>query len=214
VPENTLQKNRREHLELGQHWSYNFLTDPKRLGFVLSRYKSSAKFCAQSRHVLELGCGIGIGATMLAENGRAYTGVDFDEPAIETARANLASERFRFIYDDFMGKRFGEFDAVVSLDVIEHIFPEFEEQYFETILMNLSPRGVCIIGTPNLTAAPYASHTSQLGHVNLYTQERLIKTLQKYFHQALPFGINDELLHTGYGAMCHYLLCAACLRKI
>jgi len=197
----------------GSHWSFNFRNDPKRLGFVLSRYKFAAKMCAPNHNIIELGCSEGIGAPILAEYTATYTGVDLDESAVRTAKANLSSEKFLWIYDDFMGKQFGYFDVAISLDVIEHILPDFEKQYFETILMNLSPKGICILGTPNSSAAPYASVASQVGHVNLYSQERLVAVMRKYFHQVLPFGMNDEILHTGYGPMCHYLLCVGCIRK-
>jgi 2-polyprenyl-3-methyl-5-hydroxy-6-metoxy-1,4-benzoquinol methylase len=112
-----------------------------------------------------------------------------------------------------MGKQYGIFDAAISLDVIEHIFPQFEGQYFDTILRNLSPQGICIIGTPNRNASPYASIPSQIGHVNLYSQEKLVEAMLRYFHQVLSFGMNDEILHTGYGPMCHYLLCVGCVRR-
>lgn len=67
-----------------------------------------------------------------------------------------------------------------------------------------------MIGTPNITASPYASKASELGHVNLFTQERLISKLKESFHQVLPFGINDEIVHTGFSSMAHYLVCVAC----
>src|SRR5579872_3070505 len=105
----------------GEHWTYNFRNDPKRLAFVLSRYKFSAKMaCANGKSVLELGCSEGIGATILAEPSLDYTGVDLDLSAIQAAKQNFTEQRFAFIYDDFMGKRYGSFDTVVSLDVVEH----------------------------------------------------------------------------------------------
>ena len=195
------------------HWSYNFRNDPKRLAFVLSRYKFAAKMGAQGRTVLELGCGEGIGATLLTESAVSYTGIDLDDAAIITARQNLTSEKYQFIYDDFMGKTLGSFETVVSLDVVEHIYPEHEAIYFETILQNLSENGMAIVGTPNVTAAPYASVASNLGHVNLFSQVRLKTTLERYFHNVFPFGMNDETLHTGYAPMCHYVICVACNRK-
>jgi 2-polyprenyl-3-methyl-5-hydroxy-6-metoxy-1,4-benzoquinol methylase len=201
-------------VEFGHHWAFNFRNDPKRLGFVLSRYKFAAKMaCKNGGSVLEMGCSEGIGATILAENMQNYLGVDLDEPAIETAKMNLPSDNFSFLFDDFMGKKYGSFDAVVSLDVVEHILPEFEEQYFTTIVENLAPNGICVIGTPNITSAPYASKASQLGHVNMFTQERLQSTLGRYFHHVLPFGMNDEIAHTGFAAMSHYLLSVAFMKK-
>lgn len=197
----------------GDHWSYNFRNDPKRLGFVLARYKFAAKMGSKNRTVLELGCGEGIGATLLAEEALNYTGVDLDDKAIAYGKMNLPEEKFTFIYDDFMGKKIGNFQTIVSLDVVEHIFPEHEEIYFETIAKNLTEDGIAIIGTPNVTSAPYASVASQLGHVNLFSQERLKSTLERYFHNVFPFGLNDELMHTGFAAMSHYIICLACNRR-
>jgi cyclopropane fatty-acyl-phospholipid synthase-like methyltransferase len=108
-----------------------------------------------------------------------------------------------------MGKIYGRFDAVISLDVVEHIHQKYEDLYFKTIFDNLSSNGICVIGTPNATSAPFASPASQLGHVNLFSQERLQKTLQNYFYQVFAFGMNDEIVHTGFGPMAHYILCVA-----
>ena len=199
--------------KFGPHWSFNFRNDPKRLGFVLSRYKFSTKMLGKRHHILELGCSDGIGTTILAENSDKYTGVDLDQPALEAARANMVDEKFHFLHDDFMGKTYGSFDGVVSLDVVEHILPEFESTYFETVHKNMSENGICIIGTPNITAAPYASKASQLGHVNMYTHESLLEVMKNYFHQVFPFGMNDETMHTGFGSMSHYLLCVGVHKK-
>jgi 2-polyprenyl-3-methyl-5-hydroxy-6-metoxy-1,4-benzoquinol methylase len=195
------------------HWSFNFRNDPKRLAFVLARYKFCAKMARHQKTILELGCSSGIGAPILAEHAEKYTGIDLDQQAIETAQYNFSSPRFHFIYDDFMGKVFGRFNAVFSLDVIEHILPEYEKEYLETICANLDDDGICVVGTPNITSSPYASEYSKIGHVNMYSQERLVTSLKRYFHQVLPFGMNDETLHTGYAPMCHYLLSLCCHRK-
>jgi len=192
---------------LGDHWSYNFYNDPKRLGFVLSRYKFAAKMACKNARVLELGCSMGIGATILGETAQEYLGVDLDGPAIQTAKTNLKEAKYSFLHDDFMGKSYGRFDAVISLDVVEHIHQQHENLYFKTITKNLLPSGICVIGTPNEISAPFASPASQLGHVNLFSQERLRNALLKHFYQVFVFGMNDEILHTGFHPMAHYILC-------
>lgn len=194
-------------VEWGRHWSYNFRNDPKRLGFVLSRYKFAAKMACKKGNVLELGCSEGIGASILAEHMTRYVGVDLDASAIESGSQCLPSPRFSLIHDDFMNKQYGVFEAVVSLDVVEHILPQFESEYFETLTKNLAEDGICVVGTPNITAAPYASYASQLGHVNLYSQERLTEVLKQHFEYVFSFGMNDETMHTGFSSMAHYLLC-------
>lgn len=96
---------------------------------------------------------------------------------------------------------------------MEHIYPQHEALYFETIMENLSEEGIAIVGTPNITSATYASKGSQLGHVNLFSQERLKATLECYFHNVFPFGMNDEVMHMGYAPMAHYVMCVACNRR-
>jgi SAM-dependent methyltransferase len=198
---------------LGRHWSYNLLSDPKRLGFVLSRYKFAAKMTGRQKRILELGCSEGIGTPILAEFASHYTGVDMDACAIATAKANWTNDKWEFIEADFLGHRYGTFDSIVSLDVIEHIHREYEPLFFDTVAQNLGEDGICLIGTPNITSAPYASVGSQRGHVNLYDAARLEAAIRTVFHNVFMFGINDEIVHTGYAPMAHYLIGLGCNKR-
>jgi 2-polyprenyl-3-methyl-5-hydroxy-6-metoxy-1,4-benzoquinol methylase len=200
-------------IKLGGHWSFNLYNDPKRLVFVLSRYKFAAKMGAKNKRVLELGCSEGIGATILSEFALNYTGVDMDREAIQAAKKNWAKDKMIFIEDDFLGKSYGRFDTVVSLDVVEHITSDYESLFFETIYKNLSKDGIGIVGTPNVTASSYASVPSKEGHVNLFDAERLRNMMQKLFYNVFVFGSNDEIVHTGFPPMSHYLICIGCYKK-
>ena len=62
-----------------------------------------------------------------------------------------------------------------------------------------------MIGTPNKTSQKYASKYSKKGHVNTKTYENLASLGKKYFNNYFIFGMNDEVVHTGYPNMCHYL---------
>lgn len=197
-------------IKLGRHWSYNLLNDPKRLTFVLSRYKFAAKMGARNKRVLELGCSEGIGASILSEFSTSYTGVDMDKDAIETAKQNWENEKVSFILDEFLGKKYGSLDTIVSLDVVEHILPEIEQLFFNTIYNNLNDDGIGIVGTPNVTSEKYASSPSRAGHVNMFDAERLKEAMQRLFHNVFIFGINDEVVHTGFSSMAHYLICLGC----
>jgi 2-polyprenyl-3-methyl-5-hydroxy-6-metoxy-1,4-benzoquinol methylase len=202
-----------KEIRLGQHWSFNLYNDPKRLSFVLSRYKFAAKMSSRDRNILELGCSEGIGAPILSETAKSYTGVDMDVDAIDAAKKNLSSDKINFILDDFLGKAYGKFDAVISLDVVEHIIPECEHAYFKTIYANLVEDGIGIVGTPNVTSSTYASLASQTGHVNLLDEHRLRAAMENLFHIVFVFGINDEIVHTGFSPMAHYLVCIGCRKK-
>ena len=45
-----------------------------------------------------------------------------------------------------LSERFGNFDVVYSLEVIEHVFDPYE--YIEQIYLLLEDRGICILSTP------------------------------------------------------------------
>lgn len=202
-----------ESITLGTHWSYNLRNDPKRLAFVLSRYKFAAKMTPKGSKILELGCSEGIGTPILAEFANCYTGIDLDEQAVDFASKNWSKGTVRFIFDDFLGKKYGQYDSIVSLDVIEHIVKDYEYLFFSTIFQNLSENGICIIGTPNVTSAIYASPASQSGHVNLFDGERLCNSMKCIFETVFLFGGNDEVVHTGFTPMTHYLFALGCGKK-
>jgi 2-polyprenyl-3-methyl-5-hydroxy-6-metoxy-1,4-benzoquinol methylase len=130
------------------------LNAPRHLLFVLSRYKFAARLLPplEAVDVLELGCGEGFGSLLLSERGHQILGVDSDAAAIEVARPTVGASNRHFAAADFLGRRFGQFRAVVSLDVVEHIPRASEETFFETVTANRTDEGLCIIGTPNLTA--------------------------------------------------------------
>ncbi len=200
-------------MTLGRVSSFNLHTDPKRLAFVLSRYKFAAKMASKNKNILELGCSEGIGVPILSEFALRYTGVDQDSEAIAFAKRNWASQKNCFLADNFLGKKYGAFDSVISLDVVEHIPPKDEQLFFKTVYDNIGDDGIGIIGTPNEAASAYASRGSRIGHVNLFDAERLQEQMRRLFYNVFIFGVNDEVVHTGFSKMCHYLICVGCYKR-
>ena len=91
------------------------------------------------------------------------------------------------------------------MDVFEHIFKKEEKQFLSNLASSLNVNGVCLIGTPNITANKYASKFSKEGHINLKDHESLKAIGEKYFENIFQFGMNDEVVHTGYSPMSHFL---------
>lgn len=78
---------------------------------------------APGKKVLELGCGSGILAKHLQERGYQVTGVDISEYAIDRAQQRGIEKVYQMDINEDLSKFFteGQFDAVVSQHVLEHV---------------------------------------------------------------------------------------------
>ena len=105
------------------------------------------------------------------------------------------------------------YDGVYSLDVFEHIKKKNEKRFIKNSISGLSKNGVYILGIPSLESQRYASKTSRLGHVNCKSGDDFQKLLKKFFHNVFLFSMNDEIVHTGFVKMAHYIICICCVKK-
>ena len=200
---------------LGLMTSQGWYDDPKRLTFTLARYKFIAKMLSGADHVLEVGCADAFGTRIVVQEVRQLTAVDFDPLFVEDTNARM-SDRWKFTcktHDMLQGPVAGEFDGMYALDVLEHILPENEERFLSNMAAPLTEHGVMIIGMPSLESQVYASTMSKEGHVNCKTMPDLKKTMQTYFHNVFMFSMNDEVVHTGFHKMAHYLFALCCGKR-
>lgn len=194
-------------IALGTATAAAYVSDPKMLAFVASRYKFVAKMLQGATTVLEAGCGDGFGAPLVAQSVGRLICTDIHEGTLADNRTRLAPfGNLEFRYFDFRSGRFPEtVDAAFAVDVLEHIYPAEERGFLESITASLGEHGVGLFGTPNVTAEKYASEYSRLGHVNLKDHQGLRSALAQHFHNVFIFSMNDEVVHTGYSPMAHYL---------
>src|SRR5579884_1413012 len=66
--------------------------DPRRLLFVLSRYKFVAKMLSGRRRVLEVGCADAFGTRLVQQEVGAVTACDFDPVFVDDARERMRAE--------------------------------------------------------------------------------------------------------------------------
>ncbi len=183
--------------------------------FVLSRYKFCAKLLEGKDSVLEIGCGDAIGSPIVAQSvGHVYA-TDWDENIIKDNKKRVSFlSNCTFLKFNIVDEPFHEtLDAVYSLDVIEHLEPEVEESFIQNIVHSLCNTGICVVGTPNIEASAYASLQSKEGHINLKSSKALSELMQNHFENVFLFSMNDEIIHTGFYPMAHYLIAVGVGKK-
>jgi 2-polyprenyl-3-methyl-5-hydroxy-6-metoxy-1,4-benzoquinol methylase len=205
------QETKEKRYVLGPYASYTIKTDPKHLFFALARYKFCSKILDGRDYVLEIGCGDGLGIELMLQSCGRIKGLDITAEIVDYAREhNPHPDRVEYeqrnIITDLLPQLF---DAAYSLDVIEHIEPELENVFIRNIARSLKDNAPLIIGTPNVTASAYASEASRAAHINLKNHNTLRDLLEKYFHNVFIFAMNDEVIHTGFYPMAHYLVALA-----
>ncbi|MGO9682365.1 MAG: class I SAM-dependent methyltransferase [Beijerinckiaceae bacterium] len=189
--------------------------DPKRTLFTLARYKFVARMLTDRKHVLEVGCADAFGTRIVQQAVGRVTAVDFDPVFIADVKERMNPHwQFEAVVHDVMaGPVPGQFDAAYALDVLEHIPEHDEHRFIGNVVRSLTLEGIAIFGMPSLESQTYASHQSKAGHVNCKSGEDLKRTLLQHFHSVFVFSMNDEVVHTGFYPMAHYLLGLACHRR-
>lgn len=191
--------------------SHAWTNDPKRLAFTLARYGFVAKMLVGREAVLEVGCADAWGTRVVQQaiGGGLVTAIDFDEVFVEEARQRIGRTKWPIelaVHDMAVGSfRPHGFDGLFALDVLEHIDPGTQHRFLANCAGSLRDGGTAIFGMPSLESQAYASPISKAGHVNCQSMEELRATLQRHFDVVFMFGMNDAVLHTGFGPMCHYL---------
>ena len=186
--------------------------DPKRTLFTLSRYKFVSKMLAGMGRVLEVGCADAFGTRLVQQSVGRVTAIDFDSVFIEDAQSRYDPHWpvDLFVHDMLSGPISGDFDAAYCLDVLEHIDQSQEDLFISNMIAPISPHGVLIAGIPSLESQKFASPQSKAGHVNCKSGADFKLLFEKYFHNVFLFSMNDEVVHTGFTPMAHYLIVLCC----
>jgi 2-polyprenyl-3-methyl-5-hydroxy-6-metoxy-1,4-benzoquinol methylase len=189
--------------------------DPRRIAFVLSRYKFVAKMLSGSARVLEVGCADAFGTRIVLQEVKSIVAIDFDPVFVEDV-VNRMEDSWRFdcrLHDMLAGPVAGGFDGAFCCDVLEHIERKDETRFIKNICDSLTAEGVLIVGTPSIESQAYASPPSKAGHVNCKTAVELKNLLKGFFANVFVFSMNDEVVHTGFYPMAQYLFAVCCTKR-
>ena len=200
---------------LGRMRNFDWHNDPKRLLFTLARYKFVSKMFDGYETVLEIGCGDAFATRIVQQTVKKVTATDFDPIFIEEIhdRRQHKWELDAHVHNMVLEPTKQSFDGIFSLDVLEHVQQSDEDAFLKNTCLSLKSHGALIIGMPSLESQTYASEGSKIGHVNCKTGTDLRDLMKKYFHSVFMFSMNDEVVHTGFFPMAHYLFAVCCDKK-
>jgi len=176
----------------------------------LARYKFVAKHLKKTDRVFEIGSGVGVGAQFLAQHCAFVKGIEFKDDEIARANAVKRRSNVEFVQGDFFDMDEKEkFDAIINLDVIEHMPENIGEKLIAKTTRHLEKNGMMIIGTPSIYSFPYQGPQSKAAHIKCYDQEELLKIVNRYYGRTLAFSMNDEMVHTGFSKLAWYYFIVA-----
>ena len=131
----------------------------------------------RDKSVLEIGVGAGKNLLQLSDiPGVRLLGVDFDERAIELARARPQFEKARAVFRRCDFRDIEErVDFVMMFDVLEHI--EDDREAIQFIYQTLTPEGAVLLTIPS-NSALYGKRDVYHGHFRRYDRAGLRRLLE------------------------------------
>ena len=142
---------------------------------------------ANSRTVIDVGCGTGYLASLMARSGKTVTAIDISQPRLVAFRDIAQRYDITQVHADLFDLDYRHaFDALVCQEVLEHL--EHFEQATHHMVSFLKPQGYALFCVPyreNLSAkmrtcpvCHTAYHTN--GHLHSFDERKLSETLQRH----------------------------------
>ncbi len=166
---------------------------PARLAFIrdflLEHFarQRNALACLKGLSILDVGCGGGLVSEPLSRLGAQVTGIDPTIEAISVARRHAESQGLNIDYrvatvEDMLAAG-ARFDAVVCLEVVEHV-PDVAA-FLKTLAGLVRPGGALVVSTLNRTWKSYA--------LAIVAAEYVLGWLPRGTHDWQRFVTPDEL---------------------
>ncbi len=129
------------------------------------KWLALSKRIGRADSVLEIGCGWGSLAAHLAGEGRDVTAISLSDSQLEWAREHNAGPDYRKCdYRDMTG----QFDAIVSVEMVEALGREYWPTFMDCVARNLKPGGRAAIQYISIADSIYDSYAASADFIQAY----------------------------------------------
>jgi 2-polyprenyl-3-methyl-5-hydroxy-6-metoxy-1,4-benzoquinol methylase len=132
---------------------------------------------SRSSRILDIGCGMGFAVGGMQKSGYSNVqGIDADAGQIAKARRRGLPVRHVPLADfaTWCSTEYGTFDAVTSIDVLEHVPMQHQLGFLQNVLNLLKPGGTFICRVPNASASIAARYRyGDWTHYTSFTEHSL-----------------------------------------
>jgi ubiquinone/menaquinone biosynthesis C-methylase UbiE len=152
------------------------------------RYHFASRFVA-GRRVLDLACGEGYGAALLARRASHVTGVDVSQQAIDHAKRaypSLANVEFKAGSCTAIPAPDASIDVAVSFETLEHIAEQ--ERFMAELARVLKPGGLLLISCPNKAEYTDKRGTKNEFHVKELYRDEFAALVARSFPHSTWYG--------------------------
>jgi cyclopropane-fatty-acyl-phospholipid synthase len=149
------------------------------------------------QHILEIGCGWGGLAEYAARTyGCHVTGVTISQAQLDYARVRIAnaglSDRVTLKFCDYRDIQ-GQYDAVVSIEMIEAVGEKFWPSYFATVYERLKPGGRAVIQGITIDDRAFATYRQTSDFIREYIfPGGMLASPERFQQEAEQAGLNWE----------------------
>lgn len=157
-------------------WELRLLSGPVRQHIERYQFASSRVI---GLNVLDVACGSGYGAAILAKEAKAVAGVDISNHAIHYAQDKYGSDQLTFSVSKAEDLPFEDntFDVVISFETIEHLASESVDNFLKEIVRVLKPGGKLFLSSPDNRNLSLGFSSSNPFHVQEFTLNEIDRIL-------------------------------------
>ena len=152
----------------------------------------------QGSHVLEIGCGWGCLAQRLVQKKAQVTAITVSEEQFEYARGRILNsglgDRANVQFLDYRDVE-GQFDRIVSVEMIEAVGEQHWGQYFTQIKDRLVPGGHAVIQAISIREESFEAYRRHPDFIQRYIfPGGMLPTVSSLQEQALHHGLGFEVV--------------------